>query len=145
MEANPMAKMRILLACVLILQSCAASKRPMEPCPIEDFTLSRIEHIVEQAEKPFVVRHVRGQLISEGGDWPDDWPILFEIRGTWAGAKTIRAYADGKGNFEIPAVAEGRYCFKATVEGWRSVIGIIKVDRHANPKRSIRIVMLMGV
>jgi hypothetical protein len=137
--------MRILGACLLILQSCSISRSPMAVCTTEGFTLSPIEHIVEQAEKPFVVSRVKGQLISEGGDWPPDWPILFEIRRIGKAAETVRVHADGKGYFEIPGVAEGRYCFKATVTGWRSVIGIIHVDKHADPEKSIRIVMLMGV
>jgi hypothetical protein len=139
------AKMRILLACLLILQFCSSSKIPLTNCTIDGFTASPLEHMIETAERPFVVRQVKGQLTWEGVEWPEGEPILFEIRGPWPAEKIARANADAKGNFEIPGVAAGRYCFKATVSGWRSVIGVIKVDKHADPTRQIRIVMLLGV
>lgn len=88
---------------------------------------------------------IKGKIINDVGGWPDKTQILFELRRNENGAKTIQAYADGEGNFEIPSVAKGQYCFKATVDGWRSVMGIIKVDKRAEPKKMILIVMLLGV
>jgi hypothetical protein len=93
-------------------------------------------------EQPIIVRNVRGKVTNEIERWPKNCTILFEIRRIGNGAKTIQAYADGEGNFEIPSVAKGRYCFRATVEGWRSVIGMIKVDGRADPIKTILIVMI---
>jgi len=57
----------------------------------------------------------------------------------------MRAFADAEGYFEITGVAEGLYCFKATVSGWRSVTGQIRVDKKAGPQNTISIIMKMGV
>jgi len=137
---------------LLILQSCSflgqvgrEESRPGYSCGIEGFTRSSDEHIVDEIKQLIVVRAVKGKITNEQGGWPINWPILFEIRRIGRAAKTIQAYADGDGYFEIPQVAEGRYCFKATVDGWQSVIGIIKVDEFANSKNSIHIIMKIGV
>jgi hypothetical protein len=42
-------------------------------------------------------------------------------------------------------ITEGRYCFKATVNGWQSVTGIIIVSKRADPERSIVFEMKLGV
>ena len=144
-----MSNLRILILSFLVLQSCSSvghigrdEVKLRSICGIEGFTLAPSEHIVDEIEQPIIVRAVKGKLTNRQGGWPKDWPfpILFEIRKIGEAA-IIRARADDDGNFEIPAVPEGRYCFKATVEGWQSVMGIIKVDRRASPKKSIYIVM----
>jgi hypothetical protein len=114
-------------------------------CGIAGFTLSPSEHIVNEINEPFVVRRIQGRIDSAGGEWPDDWPILFEIRGIQNIAKIRGVHADGKGVFKMDHVKEGRYCFKATVNGWQSVVGIIIVNRKADPKSKITFVMELGV
>ena len=146
-----MDKARVLIVSLLLLQCACFTRqarqeeiRPGFICGIEGFTLSSIEHIVDEINQKILVRTVEGKIISEGGPWPKECQILFEIRKTHGPTETIEGYADNEGNFEIPEVPEGTYCFKVTVEGWRSVMGIITVDKKA-PKNSIRIVMRMGV
>jgi hypothetical protein len=129
----------------LFVPCCALGRKPAPPCGIAGFTPSPLEHIVDEIERPFFVCAVKGRLRSEGGDWPTEWPILFEIRRTGKAAKTMRTYADPEGYFEIPGVAEGLYCFKATVSGWRSVMGQIKVSKKAGPQNTISIIMKVGV
>lgn len=142
----------ILFLSILILQACASVRqvehedlRPGLICGIEGFTISPIEHIVDEIKRPILVRAVKGKITNEQGGWPKDTSILFEIRELRGGGGTIKTYADGEGFFCIPGVAEGRYCFKATVVGWQSVIGIIQVDRRTKAKKSILIVMNIGV
>lgn len=131
-----------LVLCCLFLQSCSHDKLKISPCSINDFAQSDSEGFIEVMEQPIIVRNVRGKVTNEIERWPKNCPILFEIRRIGNGAETIQAYADGEGNFEIPRVAKGRYCFRAKVDGWRSVIGIIKVDGRADPKKAILIVMI---
>jgi hypothetical protein len=142
----------VLLSCVFILQGCSSVRqvervdiRPGFICGTEGFTQSPIEHIVDEIKQPIIVRAVKGQITNEQGGWPRDTSILFEIREIGGLGGTAKTYADSEGSFCLPDVAEGRYCFKITVLGWQSVIGIIQVDRRANAKDSILIVMKIGV
>jgi len=143
---------RVLIMSLLLSQSCSfvgqASReeiRPAAVCGIEGFTSSSDEHIIDEITKLIIVRAVKGKITNEQGGWPTKWPILFEIRRTEGASETIKVYADNEGKFSIPDVAAGSYCFKATVDGWQSVIGIIKVDKKANPRNSIQIVLKIGV
>jgi hypothetical protein len=114
-------------------------------CGIAGFTVSPSEHIIDEIDEPFVVRRIQGRIDSEAGEWPEDWPILFEIRGIPHNANVRGVHADAKGVFKMGHVKEGRYCFKATVDGWQSVVGIIVVDRKADPANKITFVMNLGV
>jgi hypothetical protein len=142
---RPMRNVAALLPLLLFIQSCSLERKPSDICKAEHFTKSRWEHFIEEIKQPIVVSIVKGKITNAQGGWPDNWPVLFEIRRTRKSAKTIQAYANVEGNFEIPDIAEGHYCFKATVEGWRSTIGTIIVDRKADPKKTILIVMKLGV
>lgn len=132
----------LLVLCCLFLQFCSQEKITVSLCSISEFAQADSEGFIEQMEQPIVVRNVRGKITNEIEGWPPNCKIMFELRKIGNGAKTIRAYADGEGNFEIPRIPKGHYCFKATVGGWRSVMGIIKVDRRADPKKTILIVMI---
>jgi hypothetical protein len=137
-------RVALVLYC-LFLQFCSHDKIKISLCSINDFAQADSEGFIEQIEQPIVVRNIRGKITNTTGGWPPRCTILLELRRIGNGAKTIQAFADGEGNIEIPRVAKGYYCFKATVKGWRSVMGIIKVDRRADPKRTILIVMLLDV
>jgi len=42
-------------------------------------------------------------------------------------------------------VPPGEYCFKATVDGWQSVVGVIVVTKSADPAARVSFEMLLGV
>ncbi len=134
-----------LALCCLLLQFCAHDKIPVSVCSTEYFTRAKPENFMVEMEQPIIVRNVRGKITNTVGGWPKESIILFELRRIENGTKTIQAYADAEGNFEVPHIAKGWYCFKATVDGWRSVKGIIRVDKWADPNKRIFIVMLLGV
>jgi hypothetical protein len=147
-----MDKASALIFSLLLLQFACFNRqvgqREIKPgyvCGIEGFTLSPVEHIVNEIKEPIIVRAVKGRLTNKQGGWPQDmpWPILFEVRRMGETA-IIQTRADGEGNFDIPSVQEGIYCFKATAPGWQSVMGIIIVKKKASPRNSIRIVMEIG-
>ncbi len=135
----------VLVICCLFLPSCSHDTIAVSLCSIHDFAPADSEGFIEQMEQPIVVRNIKGKITNTTGGWPDKTRILIELRRIGDGAKTIQAYADCEGNFEIPRVAKGHYCFKVTVAGWRSVMGIIKVDRRADPAKTILIVVLLDV
>jgi hypothetical protein len=135
----------VLIICCLFLQSCSHDTIAVSLCSIHDFAQADSEGFIEQLEQPIIVRNIKGRIANTTGGWPDKSKILIELRRIGDGAKTIQAHADCEGNFEIPLVAKGHYCFKVTVAGWRSVMGIIKVDRRADPAKTILIVMSLDV
>lgn len=142
--------MRLLGMAVLfasVLQCCSVNRNQIDigDCSLSHFTLAMDEHIIEKIEKPIIMRSIKAKITNMVGGWPDNTQILFEVRRNEIGAKTIRSYADSEGNVEVPQAENGHYCFKATVNGWRSVMGIIKVDKRAEPAKMILIVMLPGV
>ena len=49
------------------------------------------------------------------------------------------------GRFKISGTAAGRYCFKATKDGFQSVIGKIVVGKKSTHKASIELTMPLGV
>lgn len=140
--------LRALILGLIVLQSCSfvgrderEEIRPIRICGIKGFTELASEHITNEIRQPIVVRSVKGKITNEQGGWPEGISVLFEIRRTGEAAEIIQAIGHGEGHIEIPGVPEGTYCFKATAGGWRSVMGIIKVDKRADPKKTILIVM----
>jgi hypothetical protein len=114
-------------------------------CGIEGFTLAIDEHIINEVEQPISVREIKGTILSATGQgWPQGHRVLFEIREL--GQSLIkRPYVDENGNFSMKKISDGRYCFKATIIGWQSVIGVIIVDKKTDPKNKILIEMKLGV
>jgi len=125
--------------------SNSSPQSPIKECGLEGFTPAIDEHIIDDIEQPFIVRKIGGKIINDQGGWPKKLPILFEIRDARKDAKVHKVYADDKGNFIMKNIPEGRYCFKATVMGWQSLMGIIIVDKKADPKSEVVIKMRLGV
>jgi hypothetical protein len=113
-------------------------------CGVDGFTKSRSEHIVVELAQPVRVRSVEGVITSQAGEWPDDIAVTLELRPR-AGGRSIHVQADGRGSFKVPDVPPGEYCFKASADGWRSIIGVIVVAREADSAARIRLQMLLGV
>lgn len=145
---------------ILILQCCSrtvtkpdttgtggnsAHGSPIPTCGLAGFALAVDEHIIDEIERPFVVRGIKGKILNVTGyGWTKDVRVLFEIREI--GRTLIRkTYADEDGNFSVKKIFDGQYCFKATVTGWQSVMGIIIVSKKADPKTAIVFEMRLGV
>lgn len=144
-----MNNIRIVIIGLLVLGSCSSvgytkldEVERRSVCGFEGFTVFPSEHKTVEIEQPFIVRAVKGRLTNTLGVWPEDppFPTLFEIRRMGETA-VIQAHVDGEGNFKIPSVPEGQYCFKATAYLWESVMGIIIVSKRAGHKKSIQIGM----
>ncbi|MBZ5665450.1 MAG: carboxypeptidase-like regulatory domain-containing protein [Acidobacteriia bacterium] len=111
---------------------------------IEDFTRSPSEHVINRIEAPFVVRSIRGLTTSTGVREP--FPgVLFELQGPVPNRAIRKAIADRNGRFTIKHVQPGTYHFKATADGWQSVIGTITVSDKADKRNEIRLDMRLGV
>jgi hypothetical protein len=119
---------------------------PISLCSLDGFTLSAAEHIIEEIKQPFVIQKIEGSIVNfDNSTWSRDSRVLFEIRGIAKDGQIRRTYADENGYFVFNGITEGRYCFKATVLGWQSVMGIIIVSKKADPKGKIVFKMRLGV
>ena len=110
------------------------------------FTKSPTEHIINRIDQPFVVRSITGIIVRQTSalDEPLD-NVLFEIQGPSIDRKIRRTRTDEKGRFEIHRVPTGTYVFKATLNGFQSVMGTITVSKVVPKSREIRIAMHIGV
>jgi len=114
-------------------------------CNADSFTQAITEHILDEIRQPFWVRTIRGKINNAiDQEWAEDSRVLFEIRGIDKEKKIRHTYADKYGVFEMSNVPEGQYCFKATVNGWDSVMGVIIVSKTADPKNEIVFEMKLG-
>ena len=122
-----------------------SSKWPIEICGLKGFTESKAEHIINQIREPFVVCEIRGTISNDQAGWQKGSLVLFEIRGIGKNLKVKHTHTDEYGNFAMKNIPPGRYCFKATVLGWQSVMGVIFVDKKANPRNQVVFKMPLGV
>jgi carboxypeptidase family protein len=109
---------------------------------LSDFTRSPTEHIINQVDEPFQVRSVAGTItLPHGGHAA----VLIEIEGPTPARTIRRAETDALGRFRIAHVPDGTYRFKATLNGFQSVVGAIIVSRRTNKPSVIKIEMRLGV
>jgi len=108
------------------------------------FAMSPTEHIIVETKDPLVVREVQGVLRSAGGEWPENIEIVFEIRAQTPRATVRTVLTDPKGRFHLSNVPVGTYMFKATANGWQSVVGTIIVSKGAKANQ-IDLLMPVGV
>ncbi len=158
----PKQSMVVLLTLTCLPQCCSSSPKPdmvtralvlpgesplspIRECGIEGFTLAIDEYLVDEIKTPFVVRKIVGKITNDQGGWPKGLPILLEVRKGGKDMEVRKVYADKNGNFYMKTIPEGRYCFKATVMGWQSQMGIIIIDMRADPDKKVFIKMRLGV
>lgn len=131
-----------LLVCLIAITTLG---RPQEKATIGDFTKSPTEHIINQIEQPFVVRSVAGVISRMQGDQGPLPDVLFEIQGPSTDRKIRRSKTDQHGRFKIGHVPEGAYKFKATLNGFQSMMGTITVSKKAAKTDEIKFAMPVGV
>jgi hypothetical protein len=112
---------------------------------VGDFTKSPTEHIIQQIDQPFEVKSISGTVLEKGGFHEPMAGVLFEIQGPDSDRKIRRAQTDKTGRFSLSRVPNGTYRFKATRNGFQSVMGTIHVSKKAGKRREIKIEMPIGV
>src|SRR5215475_822794 len=131
------------LVCAMITVAFASAQ---EKGIVGDFTKSPTEHIINQIEQPFTVRSVIGIVTRQtGGPTEPLQNVLFEIQGPGSDRKIRRASSDENGRFKMGRVPSGTYKFKATLNGFQSVMGTIVVSKKASRFNEIKIGMAIGV
>jgi hypothetical protein len=113
---------------------------------IGDFSKSPDEHIIQQIDKPFLVRSVQG-IIDRQSNGPAEplANVLFEIQGPGSDHKIRRATTGKDGKFRMRDAPPGSYKFKATLSGFQSVMGTVIIDKRASKTERIEIAMPIGV
>jgi hypothetical protein len=108
------------------------------------FAKSPTEHIVDRLPDLVVVKAVAGEIRARSNDEPLP-NVLFEIRGPGA-AQTVRSVkANALGRFSLGRVRSGEYVFKATLNGFQSLVGRVRVTKTADPTSRIEIKLNLGV
>jgi Carboxypeptidase regulatory-like domain len=108
------------------------------------FAKSPMEHIIVEMKDPIVLREVQGVLRSAGGEWPENVEIVFEIRAQTPRSAVRTVLTDPRGRFHLNNVPVGSYMFKATANGWQSVVGTIIVSKNAKANQ-VDLLMPVGV
>jgi len=134
------------LACILAwIIAATAMGTAQEKASTGDFTKSPTEHIINQMEQPSVVRSIQGIIIRKEGLREPLADVLFEIQGPGADKKIRKGTTDQQGRFKIARVPTGTYKFKATLNGFQSVMGTVIVSPKATPAGEIKVEMPVGV
>lgn len=126
----------VFLGAALILQS---GQKP------EPFTELPSEHMINTIAEPFKTRSVRGTVVRKQGDLGPLADVIFEVRGSGTHGEIRRVVTDEHGRFRIDHLPEGVYDFKASLDGFQSVLGQIVVSKKAPRNRRITIEMYVGV
>jgi hypothetical protein len=107
------------------------------------FPISSTEHEIVRLDKSINVRTVRGDILfAEQNEALAD--VLFEIRGPNHSERIRSATTSASGQFKIPHVPEGTYAFKATKDGFGSVVGTLIVSKHNERDARTKIELRIG-
>jgi hypothetical protein len=135
---------------VVLAQEQASGGQSLPPWPRltagEDagFLVSPQEHIVNDVGV-VTVRRIRGVVVSEVGEWPDDTVVVFEARGPHPSTKVRGVVVDAHGQFDLGPLPAGRYRFKATAPGWQSSVGEVIVNPRAARNAHVKLALPLGV
>ena len=133
-------------------RSGPGSPPPSQACRLADFSPADSEHIVEFLSEPVVARLPQGRLSSAEGAWPPGHASAIELvpRGAKPAVDRVKVRVGDDGRFSLvelvaPDAVETVFCFKASSDGWQSVVGELVLSRLAAPGSTIELVLEPGV
>jgi hypothetical protein len=136
--------LRNVVLITLCVAGCCWAQERFESGEFKGFTKSPTEHVISRLDEPITVYSVRGKIIVKGNDDPLT-EVVFEIRGPGSSERIRAAKSGHDGRFNIAHVPEGTYSFKATKDGFQSVVGTLIVSKKANRQKAIEIALPIGV
>lgn len=132
-----------VIAVSLVLQAAALgvslAQSRFDSGPHKGFLKEEPTLNLKEVPRSFDVRDVRGILTCGERPLPDAY---FEIRDTAGLVTTVKT--DERGTFVIPGAKPGHYDFKATKNGFESVIGRVIVSKTAPRRNQIRVQLNLG-
>jgi hypothetical protein len=134
---------KLVLITIFVVGSCLAQER-FQSGEFKGFTKSPSEHIISRLDEPITIYSVRGRTIFRGKNDPLNG-VVFEIRGPGDSERIRATKSNHDGSFSIARVPEGTYSFKATKDGFQSVVGTLIVSKKANRQTTIEIALPIGV
>lgn len=136
--------LRTVLTLLLAGLFAAPAQERFTAGELKGFTKSPTEHLIERLEKGVILRRVEGSVGSKEQDKPLEG-VLIEIRGPGEAEKFRSTVSDRLGRFRFSQVPDGDYTIKATLNGFRSVVGTISVRGSIKDSKPLRVEMLLGV
>lgn len=141
--------MRLWIPCALFVAVffAALGQERFKTGELKGFTKSPTEHIIERLEKIPTLRKVEGFVGSKELDQPLGG-VLIEIRGPGETESFKTTKSNQQGRFRFGRMPDGVYTIKLTLNGFRSVVGDISVQRSLKSSKAsklFRIEMLPGV
>jgi hypothetical protein len=109
----------------------------------EGFTIGSGEHEIIRWPQPLLLRKPEGRIVSEVRDEPLS-EVLFEVRGPGDSKQIRHTKTNENGQFNLRGLKAGRYTFKATNIGFRSVVGTLIVCKGLEAHEPVVIKMLLG-
>ena len=137
-----MSKCAALIVLILTIP-CHAQER-FAAGELKGFSKSPTEHIIVRMHDPLTVSAVRGTLLFKDHNDPFK-DATFEIRGPGTSERIRGAKSDSAGQFIIRHVPQGTCAFKATKDGFQSVVGTLIVSKREDRQKTIKIEMTVEV
>jgi len=122
---------------ILVFAGTGFGAHRFQSGPYTGFTKLEPEQVIVELPKPLHVREVSGTLVDAANRKPVD-KVLFEVRDDDTG-KVKAAKTDKDGRFHIKRIKDGRYTFKATRKGYKSVVGVLVVHEKGESPESVTI------
>lgn len=134
-----MKRFSFLLILVVFTAAFAVAQRRFDSGPYKGFVKEEPTLNDNEIAQPFEVRVISGSLTFGGHPLAD---AFFEVRDDTGHVFTTKT--DEHGAFSIISAKSGHYDFKATKNGFESVVGTVIVSSRAPRKNRIRVQLSIG-
>lgn len=129
---------------LLVTPMCVRAQERFQSGPHKGFTKTKLEHMIVEIDEVLTVPDIGGVVNRAVGEGEGLEHALVEIRGPGQGGKVVGVRTNKQGEFRFGRRRAGLYRFKISMEGFRSVVGTILVDKSA-PRRPLTFRMEPGV
>ena len=115
----------VFLLGILALTGCNHQRHPSTLCAFTDFEASPYDHIIEEVRE-ITTSEFGGRLRVRprdvtGGVWPPGLDARIELHGPDGFTEILKVGDDG--TFARAGLKPGRYCYKISATGFRSMTG----------------------
>jgi len=130
------ARISLALGTFLLLAGLGISQEKPKLDICKEFLKNFVAGVV--IVQPFIVREVKGVVLVP---YCDDFLPNVSIELRDSGGKLTATKTDSRGQFKFGNLREGTYTFKATLDGFPTVVGTFVLQKHPKKSEAIRIEM----